>query len=65
MTERNYIDIEKFTNGQDADSQTRPIIPVGDTATFTYQITNISDVSLSNVEVIDERRTQDKNLGTC
>ena len=31
------IDLEKSTNGQDADAPTGPIIPVGSTVTWTYR----------------------------
>jgi len=34
------IDIEKATNGEDADNPTGPLIPVGDTVTWTYVVTN-------------------------
>ncbi len=51
------IDIEKATNGQDADSPTGPVIPVGETATFTYVVTNTGNVALSGVEVIDDAGT--------
>jgi hypothetical protein len=51
------IDIEKATNGQDADSPTGPVIPVGDTATFTYVVTNTGNVPLANVVVTDDNGT--------
>ncbi|MDJ0658451.1 MAG: SdrD B-like domain-containing protein [Crocosphaera sp.] len=53
------IDIEKATNGQDADNPTGPEIPVGGTATFTYEVTNTGDIALDNVEVIDDNGTPD------
>ncbi|PWE18612.1 hypothetical protein DDZ18_03135 [Marinicauda salina] len=51
------IDIEKATNGEDADSPTGPVIPVGDTATFTYVVTNAGNVEIDNVVVTDDNGT--------
>ncbi|WMW23359.1 hypothetical protein RE476_05950 [Methanolobus mangrovi] len=48
------IDIEKATNGEDADSPTGPAIPVGDLVTWTYNVTNIGNVPLVNVNVTDD-----------
>ena len=50
---RPAIDIEKATNGFDADDPTGPEIPVGDPVTWTYVVTNTGNTALSNVEVID------------
>ncbi|MFC1956252.1 hypothetical protein ACFLWZ_07050 [Chloroflexota bacterium] len=47
------IDIEKATNGQDADSPTGPYIGVGDAVTWTYVVTNTGNVDLDNVVVTD------------
>jgi len=49
------IDIEKATNGQDADSPTGPMIPVGDAVNWTYVVTNNGDVPLTNVVVTDNQ----------
>jgi hypothetical protein len=49
------IDIEKATNGQDADEPTGPTIPVGDPVNWSYVVTNIGDVPLSNVSVDDDQ----------
>ncbi|PSN17992.1 hypothetical protein C7271_14850 [filamentous cyanobacterium CCP5] len=51
------IDIEKATNGQDADTPTGPVIAVGQTANFTYRVKNTGDVPLSNVTVRDDNGT--------
>src|SRR5204863_335187 len=51
------IDIEKLVNGQDADAATGPILALGSTATFTYQVTNTGNVALSNVVVLDDNGT--------
>ncbi len=47
------IDLEKLTNGQDADEPPGPSIPVGTTVTWTYRVTNPSLVNLSGVNVTD------------
>ncbi len=47
------INIEKATNGIDADAPTGPNITVGDTVTWTYVVTNPGDVPLSSIEVTD------------
>ena len=49
------IDIEKFTNGEDADTGSGPIIAVGDPVTWTYVITNTGNVPISNIEVTDDK----------
>ncbi len=48
------IDIEKATNGEDADEPTGPVVEVGDTVTWTYVVTNTGTVTLSNVTVNDD-----------
>jgi hypothetical protein len=50
------IDIEKATNGVDADDPaSAPLIPVGATVTWTYVVTNLGTVTLSNVAVTDNQ----------
>jgi hypothetical protein len=49
------IDIEKATNGQDADAPTGPAIPVGDPVTWTYVVTNTGNVPLTQVTVVDDK----------
>ena len=51
------IDIEKATNGQDADTPTGPMIPVGETVTWTYVVTNPGTVALDDVQVTDDNGT--------
>jgi uncharacterized repeat protein (TIGR01451 family) len=46
--------IKKFINGQDADSPTGPVILVGSTATFTYNVSNNGGNPLKNVTVVDD-----------
>ncbi|MCB0187227.1 MAG: hypothetical protein KDE31_23330, partial [Caldilineaceae bacterium] len=47
------IDIEKATNGQDADAPTGPYIPVGGAVTWTYVVGNTGQVTATNVTVTD------------
>ena len=49
------IDIEKHTNGEDADSPIGPKVLVGDTVTWTYIVTNPGDVALTNIAVTDNK----------
>ena len=49
------IDIEKATNGQDADNPTGPSIPAGDPVLWTYEVTNTGNVDLDNVVVTDDQ----------
>jgi len=47
------ITVEKTTNGEQADTGTGPLVPVGSTVTWTYTVTNPGDVDLANVMVND------------
>jgi len=47
------IDIEKSTNGEDADSAPGPYIAVGETVTWTYKVTNTGNVDLTDIDVTD------------
>ncbi|MCP3999122.1 MAG: LamG domain-containing protein, partial [bacterium] len=49
------IDIEKATNGEDADDPTGPEILVGDAVAWTYVVTNIGNVDLIDVSVVDDQ----------
>jgi uncharacterized repeat protein (TIGR01451 family) len=48
------IDLEKLVNGDDADSPTGPVVAVGSTVTFTFNVTNTGNVVLTNVVVTDD-----------
>ena len=50
------IDIEKSTNGVDADTAPGPLVPVGNTVTWTYLVTNTGNDTLSGVAVTDNHR---------
>ena len=47
------VDIEKSTNGQDADLAPGPALVVGTTVTWTYVVTNTGDEALTDVAVTD------------
>lgn len=51
------INIEKATNGQDADTPTGPVVLVGSNVTFTYTLTNTGNVPLEGVVVTDDNGT--------
>ena len=55
------IDIEKSTNGEDADTPTGPVIAVGSPVTWTYVVTNDGLLPLTNVAVNDS----DLGVITC
>ncbi|MEF3405374.1 DUF7507 domain-containing protein [Agromyces sp. CCNWLW203] len=48
------IDIEKATNGQDADEPTGPNVTVGGAVRWTYVVTNTGNAPLANVTVTDD-----------
>jgi hypothetical protein len=50
--------IVKLTNGTDNDTAPGPIVPLNSTVTFTYRVTNTSNVPLSSVFVTDDNGTQ-------
>ncbi len=49
------IDIEKATNGEDADNPPGPSVAPGSTVTWTYLVTNTGNVALTNVQVSDDQ----------
>lgn len=49
------VDIEKHTNGEDADIPTGPQIPVGNPVTWEYFVTNTGSMTLTNVTVEDDQ----------
>jgi uncharacterized repeat protein (TIGR01451 family) len=48
------IDIEKHTNGQDADAPPGPSIPAGGAVNWTYYVSNTGDVALTGILVTDD-----------
>ncbi|HEY1277356.1 MAG TPA: VWA domain-containing protein, partial [Thermoleophilaceae bacterium] len=49
------IDVEKATNGADADTGTGPFVPVGGPVTWTYVITNTGNTPLTGVTLEDDQ----------
>ncbi|UCF91835.1 MAG: hypothetical protein JSW39_26790, partial [Desulfobacterales bacterium] len=49
------IDIQKSTNGQDADVAPGPSIPVGDAVLWEYVVTNTGNVPLTDITVTDDQ----------
>ena len=49
------IDIEKSTNGADADNAPGPVVPIGNPITWTYVVTNTGDTPLTGVAVTDDQ----------
>jgi hypothetical protein len=49
------IDIEKHTNGQDADTPKGPEILVGAPVLWEYIVTNTGEVRLTNIQVTDDK----------
>jgi uncharacterized repeat protein (TIGR01451 family) len=47
------VEIQKSTNGQDADSRPGPLIDVGQPVTWEYRVSNTGSEPLSNVVVTD------------
>ena len=58
------IDIEKSTNGDDADSPTGPILSVGETVTWEYVVENTGNVVLTGVVVNDDMLGPICTIGT-
>jgi len=48
------IDVEKSTNGEDADTGTGPEIPVGGLVSWDYVVTNTGPVGLTNIVLTDD-----------
>ncbi|MEZ4673535.1 MAG: hypothetical protein R2932_04735 [Caldilineaceae bacterium] len=48
------IDLEKLTNGDDADLLPGPLVAVGDVVTWTYVIRNTGDIALEAITLVDE-----------
>ncbi|MCL1038685.1 hypothetical protein L2750_16270 [Shewanella submarina] len=59
------IDIEKSTNGEDADAPTGPEIGEGGMVTWTYVITNTGNVTLTNIALSDDRLGGDITQAAC
>ncbi len=53
------VDIEKLTNGEDADTPTGPLIPVGDEVMFVYEVRNLGNVPFTVSTITDDNGTPD------
>ena len=49
------VDIEKFTNGQNADTAPGPSVIVGSTVSWTYVVSNSGSRPLTNIVVTDDQ----------
>jgi hypothetical protein len=49
------VDIEKLTNGDDADSAPGPTVKIGDPVTWTYVVTNTGTIELTGISVTDDK----------
>jgi len=56
------IDIEKATNGQNADTPTGPVLAVGSIVTWTYVVRNTGNVGITNISVYDDKIGSITNL---
>jgi hypothetical protein len=51
------ISLVKLTNGTDNNSPTGPVVPEGSTVTWTYDVANTGNVTLTNIVVRDDNGT--------
>ncbi|MGB5050300.1 MAG: hypothetical protein WBO46_15260 [Caldilineaceae bacterium] len=58
------IDVEKSTNGFDADDLPGPSLPAGITVTWSYTATNTGSVTLNNVAIVDDKEGPICTVGT-
>lgn len=61
LNDSSAIQVIKSTNGQDANTGTGPLLPVGSNATFTYAVTSTGGTSLQNVVLRDDNGTLGNN----
>ncbi|MBP2031003.1 hypothetical protein J2755_001951 [Methanohalophilus levihalophilus] len=58
---RPLVDLEKFTNNNDADAAPGPSIMIGTQVTWKYVVTNAGNVNLTNVVVTDNKVSVNSN----
>ena len=49
------IDLEKHTNGEDADMPTGPLVGIGQTVTWTYIVSNTGNIDLVDMTLFDDK----------
>jgi hypothetical protein len=49
------VDIEKYTNGEDADNKTGPLVLNGNNVEWTYNVTNTGYYNLTDVKLTDDK----------
>jgi uncharacterized repeat protein (TIGR01451 family) len=49
------VDLEKFTNGQNADTAPGPAVTAGSTVNWTYVVNNAGSRPLTNISVTDDQ----------
>jgi uncharacterized repeat protein (TIGR01451 family) len=49
------IDLEKYTNGVDADEPLGALIPVGDPVEWSYVVTNTGNVTINDISLVDDQ----------
>ena len=49
------VDVETFTNGQNADTAPGPAVTAGSTVNWTYVVTNTGSRPLANISVTDDQ----------
>ena len=49
------IELQKKTNGVDADDSPGPYLPFGDNVTWSYVVTNSGNITLTNINVVDNQ----------
>jgi uncharacterized repeat protein (TIGR01451 family) len=57
------LDIEKSTNGSDADTATGPFIAVGDDVDWVYEVTNNSNATVTGISVTDGTDAAGESVG--
>ena len=53
------IAVQKLTNGIDTGTGAGPMLAIGSTATFTYNVTNTGNIALTNLTITDNNGTTD------
>ena len=61
-----WIDIEKYTNGEDADyEKDAPVLKVGDSVTWKYVVSNSSSLKVCDIKVIDNQEGEIECPSDC